>query len=194
MKINKKNAYALSLGVPIFGLICIGFYSCTAEHLGHIAHAFGLFVLTAGATFLLGALLGFLFAIPKASEVKAEDSGKQGYRANTNLEQISDWLTKILLGVGLTQMDEISNKIGSISQNMAGGKKMIGQEAMFISSLIVFYTVCGFFNGYLLTRIVLPGIFAKSDAGMTEEIIIEETIVQEAIIVQEAEENTDSVA
>src|SRR3989344_2322905 len=159
MKINKKNAYALSLGVPIFGLICIGFYSCTAEHLGHIAHAFGLFVLTAGATFLLGALLGFLFAIQKASEVKAEDSGKQGYRANTNLEQISDWLTKILLGVGLTQMDEISNKIGSISQNMAGGKKIIGHETMFFFFFFVFFTLFGFFYGDFLTRIVLPRIF-----------------------------------
>ncbi len=30
-------------------------------------------------------------------------SNKVNYRSNTNLEQISDWLTKILVGVGLTQ-------------------------------------------------------------------------------------------
>lgn len=190
MKINKKNVYGLSLGVPVFGLICIGFYSCTAQFMGHIAHAFGLFVLTAGATFLLGALLGFLFAIPKASEVKTENGGKQGYRANTNLEQISDWLTKILLGVGLTQMDEISNKISSISQSMAGEMNLLGHEAMFISALIVFYTVCGFLNGYLLTRIVLPGIFAKSDAG-TAEINAEE---EEIILKEMSQENSDSAA
>lgn len=167
MKLTKKNAYMLSLGVPFFGLICIGFYSSTAQIFGHIAHAFGLFVLTAGATFLLGALLGFLFAIPKLSEVKSDD-GKQVYRANTNLEQISDWLTKILLGVGLTQMDEISNKIGSISQTMASEMNLLGHEAMFISSLIVFYTVCGFLNGYLVTRIVLPRVFAQSDSVTAE--------------------------
>jgi hypothetical protein len=172
MKITKKNAYTLSLGVPFFGLICIGFYSSTAHVFGHVAHAFGLFVLTAGATFLLGALLGFLFAIPKSSEVKMDD-GKQVYRANTNLEQISDWLTKILLGVGLTQMDEIGNKINSISQSMAGEMNLLGHEAMFISSLIVFYTVCGFLNGYLFTRIVLPGVFAKTDAGTTQDSEIE---------------------
>ena len=141
-------------------------------------------------------MLGFLFAIPKTSEVRINYNGKQVYRANTNLEQISDWLTKILLGVGLTQMDAISNKIGDISQSMAKEMNLMGHEAMFISSLIVFYTVCGFLNGYLLTRIVLPGIFAKTDS-ITAEVnaLRDEPLTTETLIVENpSPENSDSAA
>jgi hypothetical protein len=166
MQLKRKNIYLLSLGVPVFGLICIALYASTASVFGHIVHAFGLFVLTAGATFLLGALLGFMFAIPKLSEAKTE-GGKHVYRANTNLEQISDWLTKILLGAGLTQSDKIASKVHSISESMAKEMTLIGHEAMFTSALIVFYTICGFLNGYLVTRIVLPRVFAQSDSITT---------------------------
>ncbi|MDH4473376.1 MAG: hypothetical protein QE487_12280 [Fluviicola sp.] len=170
MQLKRKNIYLLSLGIPVFGIVCIALYASTAGVFGHIVHAFGLFVLTAGATFLLGALLGFMFAIPKLSDARTEE-GKQVYQANTNLEQISDWLTKILLGVGLTQMDKISFKVHSISESMAKEMTLIGHEAMFTSALILFYTICGFLNGYLVTRIVLPRVFAASDNTQQSNLI-----------------------
>ena len=79
-------------------------------------------VAAAGASAFVGGLLGFLFGIPRALQGDhpdgpraADGSGRDGlpaasYRANTNLEQISDWLTKILVGVGLVQIGEIADQ------------------------------------------------------------------------------------
>ncbi len=79
-------------------------------------------VLLAGASALVGGALGFLFGIPRtlqqeggspSAEANPEGAEAGGpthridYRVNTNLEQISDWLTKILVGVSLTQISEI---------------------------------------------------------------------------------------
>jgi hypothetical protein len=92
-------------------------------------------LLVAGAGLILGGLIGFLFGIPRSLQsehpqqpAKSKDGadGKddaarkdpQGrepdrYGANTNLEQISDWLTKILVGVGLTQLTRLPEGLSS---------------------------------------------------------------------------------
>jgi len=75
----------------------------------------------AGASTAVGALLGFLFGIPRSLQQrtaapaniaqttpeqdkdKAQLTGTQAFRSNTSLEEISDWLTKIIIGVGLVQ-------------------------------------------------------------------------------------------
>ena len=72
----------------------------------------GLFL--AGASTLVGSLAGFLFGVPvREREPGTDDTGSAnrsiGYRPNTNLEQISDWLTKIIVGIGLVQFPKISH-------------------------------------------------------------------------------------
>lgn len=63
---------------------------------------------------LAGGLLGMLFGLPSVVEVRIADGqstdgegarsgGSLGYRESTNLEQIADWITKILIGLTLTQ-------------------------------------------------------------------------------------------
>ena len=52
---------------------------------------------------------------------------------------------------------------------MAKELTMVGDETIFCAALIVFYVVCGFLDGYLVTRIVLPRVFARSDAAMEED-------------------------
>src|SRR5688500_18795600 len=65
------------------------------------------------APFTLGGLVGFLFGIPKT--VAPSEDGQNGihrsWHPNTSLEQISDWLTKILLGIGLTQLTVIPGEL-----------------------------------------------------------------------------------
>lgn len=50
-------------------------------------------------------LVGFLFGIPKIYQNTSGYDGKikTGFLVNTNLEQISDWFTKIIVGIGLVQ-------------------------------------------------------------------------------------------
>lgn len=63
--------------------------------------------LIASASFLAGGLVGFLFGIPRAVQGSTAPSGATQYQANTNLEQVSDWLTKIIVGVGLVQIGRV---------------------------------------------------------------------------------------
>jgi hypothetical protein len=57
-----------------------------------------------GAAGFTGGLLGFIFGVPKTLAVGSRTAGggpANTSRTNTNLEQISDWLTQILVGAGL---------------------------------------------------------------------------------------------
>lgn len=86
-------------------------------------------------------------------------------RVNTNLEQISDWLTKILVGVGLIQIKEIKNAVSGAAVYIAQG---IGeQHRTFAAALVVYFSVIGFLNGYLLTRLWLAGAFSRADREST---------------------------
>lgn len=66
----------------------------------------------AGVALATGGMAGFLFGIPRSAQ---EPQGSAGlpleqaseYKVNTNLEQISDWLTKIIVGIGLTQLGTV---------------------------------------------------------------------------------------
>jgi hypothetical protein len=121
----------------------------------------------------VGCLVGFLFGIPRTlqsdapSPSTAGGSGKQnaqsdGYRqaVNTNLEQISDWLTKILVGVGLTQLQEIPNKLMRLANYFQSG---LHSNAPVALAIILNSMVFGFFAGYLLTRLFLAGAFSEAD-------------------------------
>lgn len=77
----------------------------------------GLLLLWSIAYLAIGGLLGFIFSVPKMiSENKApltNDNSRPTnallttkYQENTNLTQISDWLTKVLIGAGLVQLRE----------------------------------------------------------------------------------------
>ncbi len=77
---------------------------------------FGTALLVAATAMASGALLGFLFGIPRSlqadRDATREDSAPLSQ--NTNLEQISDWLTKILVGVGLVQFGAIGSAAGRL--------------------------------------------------------------------------------
>ena len=70
----------------------------------------GLGMLSAAAL-IAGGFFGFLFGIPRYLATP----GPMQVQPNTNLEQISDWLTKVLVGVGLTQIGKIYNSVQGIS-------------------------------------------------------------------------------
>src|SRR5204862_8287798 len=71
--------------------------------------------LVAGGAWVTGGLIGFLFGIPRSladQDRRGDQSGPSArYQANTNLEQISDWLTKILVGVGLVKFTAFARLI-----------------------------------------------------------------------------------
>ena len=130
----------------------------------------GVGLLLAGGVFFLGGLLGFLFAIPHTTTVVV-GAGKNDYpqyNPNTNLEQISDWLTKILVGVGLTELltvpdllKDFAVKIGpSLGGNSSGG--------VFAVAILMFFSIDGFLVGYLWTRKYYAKELQQSDIDILE--------------------------
>lgn len=136
----------------------------------------GIALAIAGASLLAGSLLGFLFGIPirlqhdsaNASNQQI-DSANQGtsksisYQSNTNLEQISDWLTKILVGVGLTQLIELPKALQNYADFTASGLGNFDNSKVFAIALLIYFLICGFLITYLWTRIYLVGAFNKAD-------------------------------
>lgn len=127
----------------------------------------GLGLLLACAGLLVGGLIGFLFGVPRTLErsVSTGESDRQmvvseEFRGNTNLEQISDWLTKILVGLSLVEFRSIEafarQLITSLAPAFAIGRNAAPASKALVFGCLVLFTVLGFFLGYLLTRLYMP--------------------------------------
>jgi hypothetical protein len=133
-------------------------------------------VLLAAASASFGALMGFLFGIPRSLQGEApvvsesgagsaDSAGGQrlshtGLRVNTNLEQISDWLTKILVGVGLTQLQVLWPNLMGIAKDVSGP---LGNSQPLALFTLVNFSIWGFFAAYLVTRLFLATAFGHAD-------------------------------
>jgi hypothetical protein len=135
---------------------------------------FALATLIGACAFSLGALLGFLFGIPQyfagAADAHAANA-RATYQPNTNLTQVSDWLTKIIIGVGLVQFGQLVETIGRLGDSLE--PSLGGSEAgkAFGIALVVGYFVIGFLIGYLYTRLRLQWAFASADRGAFEQAV-----------------------
>jgi hypothetical protein len=139
--------------------------------------------LLAGGCLLVGGLLGFLFGVPRSEppgkekpsgqsdgdktikpEGGDEERRRNSYRPNTNLEEVSDWLTKILVGVGLTQLIRAPAKAVAFGQyfSPALGGGPVGER--FAICVLMYFSVAGFLAAYLWTRLYLGGALAGADA------------------------------
>jgi hypothetical protein len=128
--------------------------------------------LVAAAAWFAGGFIGFLFGIPRSlAQPTPDTAGDPRYSPNTNLEQISDWLTKILVGVGLVQFTAFASRAGDLVRFLgpALGGGAIGEA--FAAALLVFSSVGGFLSFYLITRIYLPRAFAQADRDTLAKVV-----------------------
>ncbi|HEY0291109.1 MAG TPA: hypothetical protein VGC51_02050 [Hansschlegelia sp.] len=120
----------------------------------------------------LGGVGGFLFGIPRLASAKAEAAGAKPFAgaavsdrlfdSNSNLEDLSDWLTKIIVGVGLIELNAIGAKLdafGGQFQAMFPGLAGVGLVAC-LTAVTAF--VVGFLYVYLLTRTEGLYLFTQS--------------------------------
>jgi hypothetical protein len=173
-------ALGCAMGVGLLGILVFCLQISGYEK---IVSAAGIGVMVAGASTLIGVLLGFLFGIPRTlqhtsnSAQRQDTDGEQTqpasiikkrteYGPNTNLEQISDWLTKILVGVGLTQVKEIREVLSDVADGVKFGVPDTGVSQAFALSLVLFYLICGFLFGFLWTRLYLPGAYKETDDAL----------------------------
>ena len=133
-----------------------------------------------GAAFIsIGALLGFIFGIPRVprsappaapqpagaaagSVSTASPQDDRRLTPNTNLEDISDWLTKILVGAGLAQLAVLPGKLTRLAEFFHASMPLTAEAALMI--LLNFF-VLGFMGSYLLTRLFLTEAFRTVEEG-----------------------------
>lgn len=111
--------------------------------------------LIASASFLAGGMVGFLFGIPRAVQGSTAASGAAQYQANTNLEQVSDWLTKIIVGVGLVQIGRIIPGLTRLADSMKAPLGGQASSAAFGLALTISNVFLGFFFFYMWSRSLL---------------------------------------
>ncbi|CAM3685915.1 hypothetical protein CWM58_04005 [Klebsiella sp. H-Nf2] len=141
----------------------------------------GYLLLWVMACLSVGAGIGFLFGIPRAgnkdqaNKITPNNKQIQTYtatsdiyqgRPNTNLEEVSDWLTKIIIGLTLVNLKTLGNHLIVISNYVAASMSDKPNESMKSLSiaLILGFSTIGFLCGYLYTRLFLQGAFQRSDS------------------------------
>jgi hypothetical protein len=132
-------------------------------------------LMVAGCAWATGALVGFLFGIPRTLSAPPDEPALAGgrgpelmqYRVNTNLEQISDWLTKILVGVGLAEFYRLPPALRGAADYFANtiGGRAAADLSGFVVALLVYFSIVGLMTGYLGTRVLLAPLFKLVDKG-----------------------------
>jgi len=110
-------------------------------------------LLWAAAMLFSGGLAGFLFGVPRTKGDKSQ------------LEQIADWMTKIIVGVGLTQLEKIPGKLGQLAEFVAVGianqADPTKPQVAFALSLVLYFLIGGFLAGYLLMKVFIEDELAR---------------------------------
>jgi hypothetical protein len=176
---NIRASQVITGGVAFaFGIVAVVTYAAQADAPGTVLASALMF---SGAALLAGGFIGFLFGIPRTLTSDDRVSTLDGtydvaltgapYRANTNLEQISDWLTKILVGIGLTQLGSIrtgaARLFGSMSPSLGGQS----DSAAFAAALCLYFGVLGFLSGWLLTRLLLASALSAADRRALQQFL-----------------------
>lgn len=185
-------------------------------------------IVVGAAVVIVGGLLGFLFGMPRAfsSEAKKEANvGANGSAServasadetaerkepgltwvNNNLVEVSDWLTKIVVGVGLVQLSEIVGWLSEaglylgIAAGLANaptpGAAILTQDQLtaraFGVAVILLNLGVGFLVSYIYARTLLTVMFAVTTKKIDEELQREIGQIRE--VQREQEETAKSV-
>ncbi|MQS12935.1 hypothetical protein F7Q99_11680 [Streptomyces kaniharaensis] len=158
LRTAQRIAAGILLGTGLLGLVLFALGRAQAWQ------ALGGGLVVAGASTVLGGALGFLFGVPRVRGGSGEPQGS--YAPNTNLEQVSDWLTKVLLGVGLTQLGSLGERLHELGTALA--PVLGGEDAAvpFSAALVLYFLVLGFLAGWLVTRLALPQALTDADHAL----------------------------
>ena len=175
---QSERAMSVLAGGLAVGCLIILFYAAQTSNLSQFASVVGVALVVACSALVSGGLLGFLFGIPRTLQQEGkqavQQNGKAGnvpkdqrqeitYAVNTNLEQISDWLTKILVGVGLTQISTFPVALREYGDYVGTGLGGYPNSRVFSIALLLFFLIDGFLISYLWTRLHFARALRQAD-------------------------------
>jgi hypothetical protein len=117
------------------------------------------------AAFISSFFTGTLFGMPKRNNIKESD-----YSLNNSLVEISDWLTKIIVGLGLVNLKEIPDFLISLGEYVRASSKYDGQLVNIYSiGIVVYFGFLGLYIGYNYMRLVLSNKYKNADDNLLEK-------------------------
>jgi len=172
------------------GIIVVAIAAASEQTVGAGLRIATLSLLFGAACTVSGWLLGLLFGVPRtlsrptangpAPATSAADpatgaptGANPSSRVNTNLEDISDWLTKTLVGVGLTQLLAAPHYIwGAAGKLNALGFGWVPYGQLLAVALFFYFTAGGFWLGYIGTRTILTKLFDFIDGPPADSVAV----------------------
>jgi hypothetical protein len=122
------------------------------------------------AAFWAGGIIGFLFGVP-IHAVRSTPETPDGKAANgdqqssTRLAEVADWLTKIVIGVGLVELRSLAGWVVDAGNSLSAATTIEGDDLLF-SALIVAAAATGFWFLYFWSWMYWP----RLDAKMSSEL------------------------
>lgn len=147
-------------------LCVVGIYSFSLPN--NSGKAFTTLFMVAVSSYAVGNILGLIFGIPKTVQDQTGESLKQNkliYHVNTSLEQISDWLTKMIVGAGLVELKDMTLFLVDISKKIASDIGQDKAQSIIIASILCFF-ILGFFVTYFSTRLYIANALAEANAEL----------------------------
>jgi hypothetical protein len=210
---RETNVLAAFWLVLLAGIAAVGMFAWAGAESGVKTFAIGL--LAGGAAALVGAVLGFLFGLPRVGS--APDEGvvvappappsppaaappanagngavaplpgndaagtsappqphspglafrRAGGIVNNNLLEISDWLTKIIVGAGLVGLKDLEGWLGRAGYVVGRGAGLDREvSGVFGTPVLVFFFLWGFLFTYIQTRTIISLLLVTMDRSL----------------------------
>lgn len=196
-KLQNKDAVVI-LGKSVLVALAAVYVALAAAHacFPKTYSATGLVGTWALAGLSLGGTMGFLFGHPRIES--NGDKGEKGEpksglkaQSSTSLDQINDWLTKAIVGVGLVEAKKILAYGHSLATEV--GKGLSGSSGTnadplgyaLASAILITFPLVGFVTSYLVTRTFVALALGRAEValsgtvGAAAEIYVRNTLAPE---------------
>jgi len=175
-KLQNKDAVVI-LGKSVLVVLAAIYVALAAAHacFPKSYSATGLVGTWALAGLSLGGTMGFLFGHPRIESNGEKGEPKSGLKAqsSTSLDQINDWLTKAIVGVGLVEAKKILAYGHSLATDV--GRGLAGKSGpaddplgyALASAILITFPLVGFVTSYLVTRTFVALALGRAEVALS---------------------------
>lgn len=152
-KIKKEIETEPSILIYFLLSVIVGLIGIIGFPLSNSGNGFSLVfigILLGMASMVCGFFTGTLFGMPKRNATDSSD-----YTLNNSLVEISEWLTKIIVGLGLVNLREIPEYLYNLGQFVKKDSNNQSYVDFYAMSILVYFSVLGLYVGYNYMRLVL---------------------------------------
>lgn len=138
IKEEDKHYFVSFYFVLVISLVSISLFAYNNEHWFTIVSSS---VVISIASFLVGALMGFIFGFPHAENEKQ----------NRSFKDVTEWLTKIIIGLGLVELKTLYRLFNVNVVALSDSLGLDTNLSLLFGGLIIAYSIMGFLLGYCIT-------------------------------------------